>query len=230
MRSPLLLLLGPLIVDLSLAFAPSPSPNQESALSIIAASTMRTRHCDLVVDPNVLNSISPAEMTTLVAAAVGAATGAASQQPRILQLERDLIASRLALNQTEMDMETKMNALQDQLFEMDQEYEAQTARFKRQYDTQIKEELQRTANKMKQEYEFKLEIALNQERSAKLSKQLVQVNGGIDREAELSRMRIQQEQIQKANVKLEQALQDSEQELRRMRHAASTKKKLFGLF
>jgi hypothetical protein len=184
----------------------------------------------MMVDPNVLNSISPVDMTTLVAAAVGAATGAASQQPRIAQLNRELAQARLALNQTEMDMETKMNALHDKLFEMDQEYEAQTTRFQRQYDTRMKEQLQQTVDKLKQDYEMKLEIALQRDRSSKLSKQLVQVNGGMDRESELSRMRIQQEQLNEANAKLEQALQDSESELRRMREAASTKKKMFGIF
>jgi hypothetical protein len=52
----------------------------------------------------------------------------------------------------------------------------------------------------------------------------------MDRESELSRMRIQQEQLNEANAKLEQALQDSESELRRMREVASTKKKMFGIF
>jgi hypothetical protein len=94
----------------------------------------------------------------------------------------------------------------------------------------MKEQLQQTVDKLKQDYEMKLEIALQRDRSSKLSKQLVQVNGGMDRESELSRMRIQQEQLNEANAKLEQALQDSESELRRMREAASTKKKMFGIF
>lgn len=171
--------------------------------------------------------MSPAEMTTLVAAAVA---GAVSQQPRIQQLEQELGNARTALNETQVAMNLKMTQLQDKLFEMDVEYEAQTARFKKQYDTKLQQDLKQQVAKLKQDYEFKLNIAVEQQKSALLSKQLHEINGGMTREAQLSSMRIQQEQLTNTNLKLEQALEESQQELERMRQAASIRPKVFGIF
>ena len=184
----------------------------------------------IVMDPQVLaNTLSPVEMSSLVAVA-SAAAGAISQQPRIQHLQQELATARKALNETTVAMEDKMGALEEKLFVMDREYEAQTARFKRQYDVKAKEELERKADRIRQDFQFKLDLKLNEEKSAMLSEQLDKVNGGLNREGELSAMRIQKDRMEEANVKLEQALEESEKELQRMRGEYSKRRKVFGIF
>jgi hypothetical protein len=56
-------------------------------------------------------------------AAVSAAAGAASQLPRIQELQRELEISRAALTESENEMVTKIHDLEEKLFQMDREYE-----------------------------------------------------------------------------------------------------------
>ena len=149
------------------------------------------------VDPQVilqnLQSLPPLEAG--IVAAVSAAAGIVTQQPRIQQLELELIQSRQALNETKIDTHNKIEALEDKLFALDQEFEGQTARFKRQYDLQMKNELERMTAKIKTDYKYKMEIELEREKSKKLEQTLEQVNGMTDREAQLSQMRIEKERV-----------------------------------
>lgn len=170
------------------------------------------------------------EPTTIGIALISAAAGAAAQVPKIQELERELKTTRAALTSSEEEMMVKMTKLEDQLFNMDEEFEMQTAKFQKQYDRQKQVELERITDKLKVDLQYKLEIKIQEERGKLLGQQLVELNGnGIsDKQGELSTLRLQQSQIAQANLKLEQALQESTQELDKMRSFQT--KKFFGLF
>jgi hypothetical protein len=170
------------------------------------------------------------EPTTIGIALVSAAAGAAAQVPKIQALEKELDTTRAALSASEEEMLDKMTKLEDQLFNMDEEFEMQTTKFQKQYDRQKQVELERITDKLKVDLQYKLEIKLQEERSKSLGQQLVELNGnGIsDKQGELSTLRLQQSQIAQANLKLEQALQESTKELDKMRSFQT--KKFFGLF
>lgn len=95
------------------------------------------------------NMVDPVIATDVGIAVVSAAAGAASQFPRINQLQRELDIARTALTQSEQELVTKITQLEDRLYEMDAEFEAQTTKFKKQYDTKMREDLARMTEKMK---------------------------------------------------------------------------------
>lgn len=158
-------------------------------------------------------------------AVVSAAVGAASQLPRIQQLERELETARSALTKSEQAMVTKITDLEEKLFQMDKEYEAQTAKFKRQYDQKLKQDLERITDKIKTDYQFKLDIKVEEEKSKLLSEKLPDISTVTSgKEGELAELRLKQERINQANLQLEQALEQSALELERLQKAASQKR------
>jgi hypothetical protein len=184
-----------------------------------------------VVDPAVLPTaaaaVGGADLTVAMVAAASAAAGALSQLPRIRQLEAELEAARDELRGVQAEMEAKMAELEERLFRMDQEYEEQTARFKRQYDRSQVERVERLRDRMQREYRQKLDIKLEEQRSSRLlSEGLKAVADQTERQAELSQLRLQQQRIRDANAKLEQALLESDRELERLRVEAKKRKLL----
>lgn len=164
-----------------------------------------------------------------VVAAASAVAGAFSQQPRIQELESALVESQMALNETRHETELKMTQLEDKLFEMDKEYEAQTTRFKKRYDNQMREELEKARDKIRTDYNFRLAIQTDKLKSEQLMDGLGIVGQSTDKEAQLSQVRIEKAQLAELNKKLEEALEQSAQELENMKAEAS-KKSFFGLF
>jgi prophage DNA circulation protein len=158
-------------------------------------------------------------------AVVSAAAGAMSQLPRIQSLEREVQAARNALTASEIELVDKIKVLEDKLFLMDQEFEEQTARFKRQYDRTLREQMETVKEKLKQEMQFKVEIELAKERSAKLMNQAVAESGRTSKQEELSQMKLKQLQMEDLNQKLEDALKSAETELVNMRGAKGSKKR-----
>jgi uncharacterized membrane protein len=140
-----------------------------------------------------------------------------------------LLPPSLLHPQSEREMVNKMKELEDRLFTIDQEYEAQTARFKKQYDVRTQEQLATMKEKIKSDFEFKLDIKLEEEKSKMLQEKLEFINGmGVNKSNELFGLRIKQQSITEANEQLEKALAQSEAELERLRKASSsaaTKKK-----
>ena len=174
-----------------------------------------------------LNMVVPLDPVSLDIgiAVVSAAVGAASQLPRIQQLERELETARSALTKSEQAMVTKITDLEEKLFQMDKEYEAQTAKFKRQYDQKLKQDLERITDKIKTDYQFKLDIKVEEEKSKLLSEKLPDISTVTSgKEGELAELRLKQERINQANLQLEQALEQSALELERLQKAASQKR------
>jgi hypothetical protein len=194
------------------AFEPAPPTSNNCRGRLASASESALR---IALDPSIVDA---------GIAVVSAAAGAATQLPRIHQLEREVKAAKDSLVQSEQELVSKIASLEDKLFHMDQEYEQATARFKKQYDTSMKEELERIAEKMKVDFQYKLEIRLEEQKSKLLGEQLSLVNGLTGgRQEELVDLRLRNSRVQKANEALEKALVASKLELERMQVGAQKK-------
>jgi hypothetical protein len=107
---------------------------------------------------------------------------------------------------------------------MDQEFEAQSGKIKKQFDQKLRDELERVRKKVKEEYQFTLDIKVKEERSKMLAEKLDfvgTVNG--DKDVELIQLRLKQSQVENANQKLEEALAKSEAEMERIQQLAKQK-------
>jgi len=107
---------------------------------------------------------------------------------------------------------------------MDQEFESQTSKIRKNFDNTLRDELQRVRNKVKEEYQFTLDIKVQEERSKMLQEKLNFVgsfNG--DKDVELVNLRLQQSQVKQANKKLEDALLSAQSELERMQNEVTSK-------
>ena len=121
------------------------------------------------------------------------------------------------MHQSEQQLVEKILELEDQLFKMDQEFEAQSGKIKKQFDATLREELERVRKKVKEEYLFTLDIKIQEERSKMLKEKLDfvgSVNG--DKDIELVNLRLKQSQVELANQKLEEALANSKAEMDRI--------------
>jgi hypothetical protein len=169
-------------------------------------------------------------------ALVSAAAGAASAIPRIQALEQELAVVRAALDASEAAYQAKLEELEETLFQLDKEYESQTATLKKEWDRQKANELNALRKKLQEEMQFKLSLEVEKEKSKVLTQTALQWNGfSTDKGAQLTQMRVQQTQLEASKAELERALQESLQELERLHTSAGTaadgtKKKLFGLF
>jgi hypothetical protein len=179
-----------------------------------------------------------AVMTTLVgsgpgigAAVLGAAAGALSQMPKIQQLNEQVAGLQLELELSQTNLTAKIQLLEDKLFEMDREFEDQTTRFKKQYDTTQRDRLEQIKEKLKMEYQFKLDIQREENKSEQLMKEVDKEHNRTSQQQELSTLALQKQRLEEANVKLEQALLQSEQEREHMLELAAEKgRKRFFLF
>ena len=127
-------------------------------------------------------------------------------------------------------MVAKMKDLEDRLFTLDAEYEAQTARFKKQYDNKMQEQLREAKEKIKQDFQYKLDIKIEEERSAMLKEKYDFINSQGNRSQELFGLRLKQKTVSDANAQLEKALQESEAELARLRSESEKRGKKRFLF
>lgn len=108
-----------------------------------------------LIDPSVI----PMDVGIAV---VSAAAGAVSQLPRIQELEREVESARMSLTEAENQLKLKIEELDEKLFTMDKVYEAQTEKFKKQYDAKMKEELESRVAKMKVDYQYNLGTCLSE--------------------------------------------------------------------
>ena len=168
--------------------------------------------------------------TTIGIAVASAAAGAATQMPRIQALERELDSTKAALELSEKEMVEKITELEEKLFLMDEEFEQQTARFQRKYDQQKKIELEQTMDKFRTDMKYSMEIKLEKEKSKLLMDQAKSMASDGVKQGELSQLKLKQSQMTEANLKLEKALAEAHEEMKRMQGAASQRMKFLGIF
>ena len=123
-------------------------------------------------------------------------------------------------------MMEKMKELEDRLFTIDQEYEAQTERFKKQYDVKMQKKLEEAKERIKVDYTYNLEIKLEEQKSKMLQEKYEFVNNLTgDKQQELVALRLRQTQNDELNKKLETALEESKMELDRLRSEYNKKRR-----
>lgn len=216
------------------------------ALGTLAPSGSKST-LDRRLSPTVLSVIDPATLWTTMggfdsvtatlagpevgAAVIGAAAGALSQLPHINSLNEQVSELQLELETSQTNLTEKINLLEEKLFEMDREYEDQTARFKRQYDDTQRIQLEQLKEKLKREYQYKLDIQLEERKSEELMKKVGNEHKRTGRQQDMTLLEREKQKLQAANLELENALLRSEEELKSMMEAAATKsKKRFLLF
>uniref|UniRef100_A0A7S4UK20 Uncharacterized protein n=1 Tax=Ditylum brightwellii TaxID=49249 RepID=A0A7S4UK20_9STRA len=174
-----------------------------------------------------------------VVAVASAAAGAASQIPRIRELEKqrkelesELENAYTALSSSKQELSVKITELEDSIFEMDREFEGQTSRMKRKYDDSLRKELDALSVKLKQEYqvktteleqqfqkdtELKLDVQEGNLRQQFLKERLEYLqDNGQEKRKELSGILEQQAHISRAKTELENALMESKKEIERL--------------
>jgi DNA repair exonuclease SbcCD ATPase subunit len=124
--------------------------------------------------------------------------------------------------QSEQSLAEKVKELEDKLFLMDEEFEKQTEKVRKQYDKRMWDEVARVTEKVKTDYQYKLEIKVEEEKARLLQQQLTLVNQGTKR-GELAELRLRQTQIEDDKAKLEQALKHSQTELDKIQNLSQKK-------
>ena len=184
----------------------------QSFASSGTATSRSTTHLNLVFGPE-----------TIGIAAISAAAGAAARQPEIQKLESELSEARGLLEASKEKMKQKIDELEDKLFQMDREYEGQTAKFQKEYEAQKKKEIERIADKIKTDYQYKLDIEVEKEKSRMLTKKLEEEEFNADQNSKLAAMRMQKEELELAKGKLQAALSKSEEELEKLKSGSNNK-------
>jgi hypothetical protein len=86
-------------------------------------------------------------------------------------------------------------------------------------------ELEKISDKIKTDFNFKLQIKIDEERSKMLSEKLRDVTQVGEKQAEIAQLRLDRSKVDKANRELEKAMADAKDELDKMYQLASRKKK-----
>jgi hypothetical protein len=216
------LLVVAFLASLGHAFSPSPfilrSRSTDNSHTGNLLNSFRRNYASvrlsLVIDP----AMFPLDIGI---AAVSAAAGALAQVPKIQELERELDTTRAALTDSEQQLVSQIHELEERLFVMDREFEGQTDKFKKQYDVKMRDDLQKITEKMKVDFQYTLEIKVEEEKSKLLLDKLDVTNSLTgQRQVELVNLRLQRSRIEDANQALEKAMDESKAELDRLREAA----------
>jgi len=118
------------------------------------------------------------------------------------------------------------------MFEMDREFEGQTARAKKKYDDTLRKELESLAVKLKTEFEIELnnsENVFEQEKQAELQIQEVQLRykylqeSGDKRRNELAKTLQSQARLSIVNRELEEALEAAKKEIKSLSEMQNSK-------
>ena len=172
----------------------------------------------------------------LTIALVSSLAGAAAQAPRIAALEeekkklkQDLALVQSALSESEAQLVSRISQLEDSIFEMDREFEGQTAKMKKQYDSTLRGELQALAYRLKDEFEvvkrkmddtykadlgLQLEVQKNVLRQDFLKAKLdLMSDSGEKMRENLASVLVEQAKISHMNEELERALELSKKEI-----------------
>ena len=189
---------------------------EKGAQSFPTAKTFRSPHL-----PSTRLHIIGVE--TIGFAIISAAAGAASQVPKIQQLEGELTETRAALEQSKEDMKSRIAELEDKLFLMDKAYEDQSQKFIVEYEKRKDTEVAKVTEKMKADFKYKLDIEVEKQKAKLLMKKLSDASESSDQTIKLAEMKLKMSQLEKSKSKLEKALADSESELQLLNKAEGKK-------
>lgn len=195
-----------------------------------------------------LYMIDPISLGVAVgSAAVGAFSGAMSQESKLKKLEREHIeTAKMALLEKELEIVHKLNELKDKLYNtIDYEYDNSSDKFKKKYNRSNRNDIEDLKNKIKDDLMAKYRFNLTFEPLTKTTKskyELVCINEreffnemnsaikdtGNKQQADLHKLveniNSKITLLDEANVQLDQALINAESELESMRAAINDQK------
>jgi len=201
----------------------------DSTLSFSISSNSRDRKYTTVNDrrpvhhPTTSTTLHIVGVETIGIAVISAVAGAASQTPRIQELEAELTEARAALEVSQLELVSRIAELEDKLFHMDKAYEDQSAKFMREYEQKKNSEVAKITEKMKQDFKYKLDIEVEKEKAKLLMKKYTSVSESADQTIKLAEMKLKMGQLEKNKAKLEKALAHSESELQLLNKSAGKK-------
>lgn len=181
----------------------------------------RTFQCQKSRSSTSLNVIFGPE--TALIAAFSAAAGAAARQPEINTLKTELTEAQKKVEESKAQVAKKIEELEEKLFEVDSSYEAESAKFQKEYEQRKQIEIASITEKIKTDMKFKLEIEIEKEKSRLLSEKLLKVKKESEESTEIAQLRMQQEKLQAAKDRLERALQLSEEKMKTIEAPKSKK-------
>lgn len=212
-----------LVLIVALLAVPSPGFVQRQSSSTKTFQTTQETQI-----PTQLNVVPGVE--TIGIAVASAAVGAAARQPEIDLLQAELTKAQSSLEESKAELLQKIELLEDKLFEMDQAYEAETAKFKDEYENMKQDEIVKLKSKMKEDYKFKLDIELEKEKSRILSENFAEKQSADEQSSKLAQMRLRAKELENAKKTLELAVTKADQELQDLRQSNNAKKGGFWRF
>jgi hypothetical protein len=89
----------------------------------------------------------------------------------------------------------------------------------------MRDQLEIISDKIKTDFNYKLQIELEKEKSKMLSDKLREVTQVGEKQAEIALLRLDRSKVDKANIELEKAMADAKGELDNMYQLANQKKR-----
>jgi len=137
----------------------------------------------------------------------------ADQESLMLELRTKLEEAQ----KSEGDLTTKIVQFEDQIFELENEYENETGELKKNFQATLQDEKDKLRIKLKKEMQFSMDIKMNTERSAMLQEKLEFVKEvGFEKNAELSSLRFEKAALERTQKDTQKSLQKSEEEVKKL--------------
>jgi len=137
-----------------------------------------------------------------------------TDQESIMQ---ELRATLEEAKKAEDELNTKITRFEDQVFELENEYENETGELKKQFQATLQDEKDKVRKKLKKEMQFSMDIKMNEERSAMLQEKLEFVQEvSFEKNAELSSLRMEKAALERTQKETQNSLQKSEEEVEKL--------------
>lgn len=128
------------------------------------------------------------------------------------------LQSKLEEAQTsEKDLNIKTTQYEDQLFDLETKFEKETGTIKQNFQETLEKEKDKMRKKTKAEMKFTMDLKMKQERSKMVQEKLEFLNEmSFEKNRELSKLRLQNVEMQQTQKKTEAVLQQSQDELEKL--------------
>jgi hypothetical protein len=117
-------------------------------------------------------------------------------------------------------MVDKIKTLEDRLFTLDREYESQTSKFQKEYETRMTAKLEEDTAKVKRDMKFRMDIQMEQQKSKLAQEKLEFINSQPDKDTELFQTKVKLNSLSMTRNKLEKALEQANKSLEKVQKAS----------
>lgn len=139
----------------------------------------------------------------------------------IVDKESSMEELRLKLNETRKskdELSSKFTQYEEQMFELENEYEKETGKIKKNFQETLEEEKDKMRAKVRKELQFSMDIKMNKERSEMLQEKLEFVKEvSYEKNLELSNLRFKNFEMEQKQKNIGARLQESENEVEKLR-------------